>query len=454
MKNHISNDILPNVNTVKKANLCLGCGLCQNACPTNAIQIVVKNGEFRPVINNTKCNNDKGCHRCYDTCPGLGVELTKLSIETFGTDGLKNEKTAGRFLNCYSGYSKDNDIRWHSASGGMVSQFLTWLLEKRLIDGAVVTKFDNSRPLMTKTFIATTREDILDARSSKYGPVNMSDMATEIKKAQGTRYVVVGLPCHIQGFRKLMAIDRRLREKIVGLFAIYCSSGRSFNLTEYVMKERGIRFDELRYFAYRDEGCLGSMVAITEKEIPNYDDTSTRISSRNTEQYLATGVKRKFIERFQGYYHPLRSFFIPRRCLFCIDHYGELADLCFGDIHIKPYSDDKVGVNSIIARSQYWKKKLEECRDKEAIQLDEIPFEIVSSSQKMSFKKKGRNGAFLNLGKKIGWIMPEYDVAYLRQPTFRDTIDYIQNRCQQFVGSHKSLWWLISILKRDTSKLN
>ena len=383
--------------------------------------MTVTNGVSIPSINKEVCNNNKGCHRCYDSCPGLGINLTELARTIYTDKGIAVNKMAGRYLQCYSGYSSDYDIRWHSASGGMVSQFLIWLLERKYIDGAIVTKFDNCEPLMTKTFIATTKDDILEARSSKYGPVSMAGIAAQIKNAPGSRYVVVGLPCHIQGFRKLMAIDKRLHGKIIGLFAIYCSSGRSFYLTEHIMKERGINREKLRYFAYRDEGCLGSMVAISEKGV--------------------------FKERFQSYYHPLRSFFVPRRCLYCIDHYGELGDISFGDIHIKPYSDDKVGVNSLIARSHYWKEKLEECKDDNVIQLDEIPFETISSSQKMSFKKKGRNGAFLNLGKKMGWSVPQYDVDYLRQPTIRDIINYFQTRCQQFLGSHKSLWWLVTLLK-------
>ena len=269
-----------NVTFTTKNNLCLGCGVCEDVCPATAIHVVIKNGEYTPTVNSQKCFGDK-CGRCIKACPGLGVNLEQISTECFNVDGVHEDLMVGKYLRCYTGYSNNRDIRWHSASGGMVSQFLIWLFEKKLIDGAVVTKFDNTEPLMVRTFIATTREDILDARSSKYGPVTMAGMAQAIKEAQGSRYVVVGLPCHIHGFRKLMAIDKRLREKVAGLFAVYCSSGRSFYLTEHVMKERGIKREELRYFAYRDEGCLGSMVAITENGAEG-DDACIRISDRNS----------------------------------------------------------------------------------------------------------------------------------------------------------------------------
>lgn len=438
--------IKPNINYTIKHDQCTGCGICECACPNGAISTIVKKGRFLPSIDESLCKNSKGCHRCYDACPGVGVNLIKMAAELFTDEGTLEDKMCGRYIKCFTGYSNDCDVRYHSASGGMVSQFLIWLLENNKIDGAVVTRFDPNNPLLVKTFIATTREDIIAARSSKYAPVSLHQAAHDIKAAEGTRYVVVGLPCHIQGMRKLLTIDKHLREKVVGLFALYCSCGRSFYLTEHVFKERGIDKKKLNYFQYRDEGCLGKMVV----KISRGDEDTIRVINSNSESVIN---KKEVVykEHYQSYYHPLRSFFIPRRCLFCIDHYGELGDICFGDIHIKPYSDDKIGINSIIVKKQYWLDLLLECKNAGAVTLDEVPFKTISDSQVMSFKKKGRNGAFINIGKKLGWAMPEYDVDYLRQPTLHDWMDYVQNRFQQFLGSHRFLWPLVTKLK---SKVN
>lgn len=437
-------EITPNISYTLQHDLCTGCGICEGACPSKAISTVVREGRFLPQINEGLCKNDKGCHRCYDSCPGIGIDLKRIAYENFSEKHIKDDKMVGRYLQCYTGYSNDHEIRYHAASGGMVSQFLIWLLKHKHIDGAVVTRFEKENPLLVKSYIATTFEEIFWGRSSKYAPVSLNQAAQDIKAAPGNRYVVVGLPCHIEGMRKLMAIDKRLREKIVGLFAIYCSSGRTFYLTEHVFKYRNINKEELTYFAYRDEGCLGSLVAKQRRGI------------RLTESESETSISKEDVvykERYQSYYHPLRSFFIPRRCLFCIDHYGELGDVCFGDIHIEPYIQDKVGVNSLIVRTHYWKELLEQCKTDGAITLNEISVGTLNSSQKMAYKKKGRNGAFVNLMKRLGRAYPKYDTDYLRQPTVHDVIDYIQNRCQQFLGSHKILWWLVNLLKKDTSKL-
>lgn len=434
--------VTPNITHTLRHDLCLGCGICQSACPTNAINIIVKDGRFIPQIDDTKCKNDKGCHRCHDACPGLGVNLAHIAKEKFTDEQTKTDKWVGRYLKCFTGHSNDKDIRYHCASGGMASQFLIFLLEKGYIDGAVVTAFDPKNELLVRSYIAHNREEVLQAKSSKYAPVSLHGMAQAIKQEDGTRYVIVGLPCHIQGFRKLEAIDRKFREKIAGYFAIYCSSGRTFYLTEHVFKERDIRKEDLTCFAYRDEGCLGSLVAKQRRV------SGLPISNSETALYEKDEV---YKERFQSYYHPLRSFFIPRRCLFCIDHYGELGDVCFGDIHIKPYMDDKIGVNSLVVRKQQWLDWLVEAKSEGVITLDEIPVETLNASQQMAGKKKGRNERFIALNKRLGRVISEYDVQLPDKIGLKTVLDYLQNRVQQFLGRHKSLWWLVSKLKKDTS---
>ena len=432
---------VPNICYTVKHDLCTGCGVCQGACPSSAISVIAQKGKFKPVVDESKCNNFKGCHRCFDACPGVGVNLLQMSKKYFVDDGTQENKMVGRYLKCFTGYSNEPEIRFHAASGGMISQFLIWLLETKKIDGAVVTKFDNSNPLMVSTFIATTKDEILAARSSKYAPVTMNRVAQDVKKALGTRYVIVGVPCHIQGMRKLMDMDKQLCNKVVGLFSLYCSCGRTFDLTEFVLNERRIDRKNLQSFQYRDDGCLGFLKAIVSMQ-----NVLLKPFNRYAESYV-DGNHQIYKEEFQSYYHPLRSFFIPRRCLFCVDHYGELADISFGDIHVEPYLKDKIGVNSIVVRKKIWLDSLFQCQKEGFVCLDEVPFEVVSKSQRMSFKKKGRNVAFLKIAKKLGSVVPRYDIDLSRKVSLHDWLDFAQNRVQQFLGSHRMLWGLISKAK-------
>lgn len=418
-------------------NLCTGCGICEGACPSSAITTIVKGGRFLPNIDTTLCKNGGGCHRCMDVCPGIGCNLVEMG-KSVQAETVNEDLLVGKYEQCFTGHSTDEELRYHSASGGMVTQMLIWLLETGRIDGAVVSKFDNRNPLMVTTSIATTREELISAKGSKYAPVSLHNTAKLLKQAEGSRYVVVGLPCHIQGLRKQTQKDRKLRDKIVAYFGLYCSCGRTFYLTEHVLKERGIKRDELTYFAYRDEGCLGSMVAKRQTRYQDYYSNSETSLYKKDEVYK---------ERYQNYYHPLRSFFIPKRCLFCIDHYARLADISFGDIHVKPYSDDKVGINSVVARTPQMVEWLKQAKVDGVITLDELPVEILNKSQSMARRKYVRVGAFIWVAKMVGNKVPAYDLPLPVKSIVKNGLDYVQTRVQQFIGSHKPLWPLIKILK-------
>lgn len=409
---------IPNINYTLKADLCTGCGICSAVCPSNAIDTIIKDGRFLPTINESKCHNAKGCHRCYDVCPGIGISLLKIATET---KKLYNDKLIGCYQSCFVGYSTNQDLRYHSASGGMVSQFLIWLLENKKIDGAVVTRFDKDNPLKVKSFIARTKDDVLAAKSSKYAPVSFHEAVKDLKEAPEGKYVVVGLPCHIQGFRKLEKIDRRIASKIVGYFAIYCSASRTFKFTEYVMKERGLNIDKIDYLAYRDRGNQGGIV-VQGEGIDYYQD-------------------------YRKYCHPLKSIFNPRRCLFCIDHYGELSDISFGDINVSPYNQDKIGINSVIVRNSLWYSLLQEAYNSGCIYLKEIEAAVVNESQPSAKMKKGRNMRFVYMMNKFGFIVPKYDTK-INKFGKSDILKYLINRGQQFIGSHKVLWPLIKLIKK------
>lgn len=420
----------PNINYTLQNDICTGCGICEAVCPFGAIKIVVKSGRFVPQIDIRNCNNSKGCHRCYDVCPGIGIDLISKAKVVFPAASaidtpVLEDKYIGRYYRCFTGYSNDHDIRYHSASGGMITQFLIWLLENNKIDGVVVTKFDKESPLKVKSFIASTRDEILSAKSSKYAPVSLHEAISDLKKASKGRYVVVGLPCHIESMRKLMEIDKDIREKIVGLFGIYCSGSRTFGMTEYLMQSRKICINDINYLAYRDNGCLGGMVV--------------------------KGDKIDFYEDYQRYCHPLRTMFHPRRCLLCADHFAELADVSFGDIHVDHFKEDKIGINSIVVRNPVWQNFLLEAVKDGTLSLCALEPSILLKSQGMAKVKKGRYIGYCLFLRKLGKKVPDYGTTYGVRLSPLVIAAYIKNSIDRFIGNHKTLWPLISFLR---SKVN
>lgn len=204
-----------NIQYTVSNDICTGCGICEDVCPKHCITIVRKDGEHRPELDEEKCLGDN-CGRCLKVCPGIGVNLVGIACDAFQDLSVKENEYIGRYVGIHTGYSLYGDIRYHSASGGMVSQFLIYLLDKKIIDGAVVTGYgdDNVTPL---SYIARTREDVIKARSSKYCPVALNKVGNKIAHSDG-KYVIVGMPCHIQGFRKRAIIDKRLESMLQATF--------------------------------------------------------------------------------------------------------------------------------------------------------------------------------------------------------------------------------------------
>lgn len=150
---------------------------------------------------------------------------------------------------------------------------------------------------------------------------------------------------------------------------------------------------------------------------------------------------------FTTYYGPiLRSYFKPHRCLTCIDHYGELAEVCFGDIHIAPYDKDEVGISSWITRSEYWEQLFMDAAKEGYIHMDNVePFVLNKSQAAMLFPKKRRALVVTYIDRLMGRRYPQYDKSF-EKPKLKDYISELVCLVQQFVGRRKYLWFLIDII--------
>lgn len=402
-------------------NLCTGCGVCVGACHKKAISMISDGNKFIPKVDENICND---CGLCYKICPGLGCNIENISSTLF-LNATNANPYVGNYEKCYVGYSNDQKIRYHSASGGLITQMLIWLVETKKIDGVVVTKFDKNSDLKVKTFIAKSKDEILSAKSSKYSPVTFDQVIQNVKSSELNKIVIVGLPCHIQGLRKYENYDHKFKEKVIAYFSLFCSGSRTFGMTQYVLKENNINIKEIHYLAYRDEGCLGGIVIKGEKK---------------------DGKHYKFYRDYQAYCHPLRSIFTPQRCFLCIDHVGELADASFGDIHVKPYSEDKIGINSLIIKNKKILSWFEDAKKNKKVSLDEISVETLLSSQKMARIKKKRNERFLSFYSLLGMQYPKYGIV-LPKIKFKTALHFLYIRLQEIIGNNKTLWFIIKYIK-------
>ena len=154
-------------------------------------------------------------------------------------------------------------------------------------------------------------------------------------------------------------------------------------------------------------------------------------------------------EPFQDYYLSLRSFFNVRRCMWCVDHFAELGDICFGDLHVGKYIGTEKGISSIVARSSEMDEILRKMEKEDIVSLEELPITDLLDSQQFVKTKKHINPAYMQIDRALGRNIPEYDLAFSPVQTIKALKSYIIKTAQMFVGRHKSLHRLIRLGRKN-----
>ncbi len=417
------------IDTVVKKGLCTGCGTCIALCPNDAIELRIRKekGIYVPEMDNRKCNN---CGICLKVCPGHEVDFTKLGPKII--ENTKCNKLIGNYLNCFIGYSKNQSLRYYSTSGGLITQILIYLLEKKIIDGALVTRMKKGAPFEPEPFIARTKEEIIEASGSKYCPVPANIALREIiNSKEGERFAIVGLSCHIHGIRKAEKINRILRDRIRFHLGIVCNHTPSFQATRFLLNNLKIREDYVTKIDYRGNGWPGAM------KIQFNDDSSQLISLG---EYWGNGFGQRFL---------------PIRCTLCCDHTAELSDISFADAWIPEIQKyDDIGTSAIIIRNQGLDTIIDRMITEEVIELKGISNEKIIQSQTISlnFKKKGLKArmAIVNL---FGKGKPDYKSLDLTNPTLRHYISGVMLYIRLYVSSREYLWASIHIYQAAIRKI-
>lgn len=364
---------------VYNAGICTQCGTCVAICPQSAINMEWdgKSGYVLSVDENL-CDD---CGLCYKICPGHAVDFKQLSDRFLG-EGTDNSRI-GRYLSCHVGHATQETVRWNAASGGIVTALLVAALRKGAIDGAVVTRMNPDSPLEPLTFLATTEEEIFEARGSKYCPVAANRSLRDVLATDG-RYALVGLPCHIQGLRKAQARNHNLRDKVPICISIFCGLNMSPKGTRVMLRRNGISVENVSHIRYRGAGWPGGL----------------QVELQDGQTY-AKPYRKYFDAHFMCYE--------MHRCNLCTDSFGELADISCGDAWLPEYegSDDQ-GTSVVVVRSKRGREFLSVIGPG-VLALDPLSIDKAMQSQRQALVwKKDWMNAKSALCKLTGRKVPTY----------------------------------------------
>ncbi len=384
-------------------DLCHRCGSCVGICPTDVLG--VDNSEY-PVVKNLSACTD--CDLCVKVCPGDKFDVEDVAKQMFGEVPDLSDMH-GHIKGAYLSYSKDNEIRKKSTSGGLVTGLLISLLEQNVIDGAVVIAADPVEPWKGVPRIARSREEILAATKSKYAIAPTNIVLEEIRKKPG-RYAAVGLPCQIHGFHKASKINPLIKERLVLTIGLFCHAAVEHEPMEMIWDNIDENKKDVEKFISRVGKHPGTPhLKLKDKSLqPVYFPK-------------AKGYRPSSMEVINILYR----LYTPARCLTCYDSTSEFADIAVGDPWMKSPSEDidfQEGYSFTISRTDKGEEILQKVRETGDIHLSPLSKKHAQTSNTlMGEEKRWRAFRVIESRKRQGFPIPDYGIE-IPKPTGKQLI--------------------------------
>lgn len=285
---------------------------------------------------------------------------TKNPIDTIlrrKISGEQLEAYIGPFSGGYLTHAVNAEVREKAASGGTVTALLIHLLQSGKIDGALVNTLGIEAGRVRARFtIATSVDEILEARGSKYQAVHFASEALPLIRAFKGRLAVVALPCDATLLDRQRKNNPGLDKKIALVISLFCGHNSEPELTERIISRLNRNNEKLLHFRYRSGHWRGSM------------DLVFKDSART--------VPFTFFSNYQNLY-----FFCQRKCLYCEDHFGYHCDISAGDIWSAGMKSDDIKHTALITRSQNAEGFLQQAVDAGHLEISPCPVEDIFQGQ-------------------------------------------------------------------------
>ena len=235
---------------VQEPGLCHHCGGCVTFCTAINYGALESGPDGRPRYKDKdKCIE---CGLCYSICP----VVNELDEETKRLVGWS--APIGRVLKMTVARAADPKVRAQGTDGGAVTALLLHLLNKRRIDGAIVSK--QVGPFQRQPWLATTPEEIVAAAGfhfdTSHGMELFSDVYStyspsitqleQVARKHLQRIAIVGTPCQINTLRRMEVLGIVPSDAIKYYLGLFCTGNFHFG------PEQRRRLEELGNFKWQD----------------------------------------------------------------------------------------------------------------------------------------------------------------------------------------------------------
>ncbi len=325
---------------------CSMCGTCAAFCE----KISIEEGDTEPRFTE---GYDTVCGLCYTFCPRTFMPQASIEERIFGRT---SDDALGVYRACYEARTRREEIE--GQDGGVVTSLLAYGLDTLAIDCAVVTASDsNWRP---KVEVARDYETLKASAGTRYTLYPSVIGVREALESDCNAIAFVGLPCQIQGLRKVETANQPYAlgvEAVKLLIGLFCTKNYTEGLLDFV--NRRVPLDRVRKFD------------IKGKELRVYK-ARAEAGGGGEEDVITIPLS-----ELEGFVH--------EGCSVCTDFTAELADISVGSV------GSAEGWSTLITRTERGDELVRGAYESGYIEIKALPESGMEQVRKLAVKKRSHN---------------------------------------------------------------
>lgn len=270
------------IKEVHEKGICQECGGCTSFCSAAFEEVIgFKKPNSPPeYVNKDACLE---CGICYYLCPQTHILDDELN-KTYNFTDFKS-MPLGRFEDIFSCQSTDPDFLKYGTDGGVVNSIINYMIEKKLIDGAIVAKVQG--PFSREAMFAGDKMDLIKGSGIKL------EISTQLDEIQNfctyTRSIpqlnhykfkklaIVGTPCQIYTIRCMGNLGVTPSEYIEICLGLFCYHNFLFDKSQIKRFEKDfdVKFENITKINIKEDLILkidpeGRVVHIPFDKIVDY----------------------------------------------------------------------------------------------------------------------------------------------------------------------------------------
>jgi len=327
------------------SEMCIGCGACVLADESVELILDPDSLTYRP--------STVGNPAAASVCPAIEVDFEALHEFVFPGEPVTPHGVVHEVL---LAQSTNEERNLTASSGGLIKEMLHALLARPEIDGVIALAEVGG--LDYRARLVTSPDEIDSLPGSIYHAIRLDDALALLAANEG-RYVLVGIPCQLEGtYNYISKLRPELRDRIAMTIGLLCGWLYSHHAIEAISKFKRLDSNDIRHIAYRGGGPVGKLRIETDR------------------RSLAIGRRVSF--DYQVAFD--RSFNTPR-CHLCVNHSNFLADIVVGDAWLPSTVTTRSGISLLICRTPDSQALVASLRDSGRINLVQASVDDITESQ-------------------------------------------------------------------------